>query len=591
VRRWADYDLLDEIGRGAFGTVYRAFHPTLRQHVALKLIGVPTGNPRDVEKALDEPRRLAAIRHEHVVAVHDARYVDGYVGICMELVRGETLAQTIARGVRLGADETVALGTTLCRALSAIHRAELIHSDVKAHNVMREDGGRIVLMDFGAGRRLIDPEQTTGRFIVGTPAYMAPELFGDGEPSPGSDIYSLGVLLFFVLTGEYPVEATSLPAFAAAHARHSRRYLADLRDDVPVRLLQVVDRALQPSPADRYRTAGEMLLDLTVRTTQVQESRDLDAGREIVRQLPRPDVLDAGTVDDTSTTALVWLRQRLAAAAASLLAFVWVLGYASTKAYAVMFGLTGEFGSESPFVWLDVGTRTLPLMLFFLVDAVVVFVMVRFVWRMLTRASARVNAWSERTTRRVDVVTRRVGLNDLSTVASAVVIAQLIALVAAYFAFHPLIEALTMPLIYAPLDVHSRLGRWNENEWLTYRAVTSVLAVTSGAAWLAILRRQRRGSPGGTTVIGGLALTAVFVAMSTVPWRIVHQSSFQIAQYGSLRCFIVSERLPRVMLFCPENAGSRSVVVTEPDSKLTRLARYENIFDGIAPREASRSHK
>jgi hypothetical protein len=79
--------------------------------------------------------------------------------------------------------------------------------------------------------------------------------------------------------------------------------------------------------------------------------------------------------------------------------------------------------------------------------------------------------------------------------------------------------------------------------------------------------------------------------MSTIPWRIVHQSSFQIAQYGTLRCFIVSERLPRVMLFCPENPGLRSVVVTEPDPKLSRLARYENIFDGITPREASRSNK
>jgi protein kinase-like protein len=582
VRRWADYELLEEIGRGAFGTVYRSFHPTLRQHVAIKLVAVPSGQPRDIEKALDEPRRLASVRHEHVVTVHDARYADGYVGICMEFVRGATLAHYVSRGVRLGADETIALGSSLCRALSAIHRAHLVHSDVKAHNVMREEGGRIVLMDFGAGRRLIDPDRTTGHYVVGTPAYMAPELFATAEAGPGTDIYSLGVLLFYVLCGAYPVEGASLPEYAAAHARHARRYLGDQRDDIPARLVRVIERALEPNPHKRYQTAGEMLLDLSDRAFAASGERDV-AADPVAPPLPyRQDGWIAA--DNRGAAALTWVRERLPAAAALaalVVLFVWMLGYVESKAYAVMFGLSGDFGAESPFVWLDVGIRTLPLPLFYLVSIVVICVMGTFAWRMLTRMSRTVGTWSEETSRRIERVTLRTGLHDPAALAGAVVIVQLIAVLVVYAWFHGIFGALTAAALRdAPLDAHVRLGHRNEAEWLAYRGVTSVLAAVSGAVWIAILRRRRTGDPGGASVAGGLALTLVFVAMFAVPWRIVQQAVFQTAEYGTTSgCFVLAERSARVLLFCPGPAGSRSVIVSDTDPKLKRLAQYENIFD------------
>ena len=195
--RWADYDIRDEIGRGGFGTVYRAFHPTLAREVALKLIPVPSGQPREIDKALDEARRLAKVQHENVVLVHDARFADGYVGICMELIQGQSLAHIVDQQGRFGADETITLGLTLCRALRAVHRQGVIHSDIKAQNVMRTDLGRYVLMDFGAGHHLREPDRTTQLQIIGTPTYMAPELFRFRDATFTSDVYSLGVLLFF----------------------------------------------------------------------------------------------------------------------------------------------------------------------------------------------------------------------------------------------------------------------------------------------------------------------------------------------------------------------------------------------------------
>lgn len=595
VRTWGEFDLLDEIGRGAFGTVYRAFHPTLQQHVAIKLVSVPGGQPRDIEKALEEPRRLASVRHEHVVIVHDARYLDGYVGICMELVRGESLAQTITHAGRLGGEEALALGMSLCRALAAIHRAQLIHSDVKAQNVMREDGGRIVLMDFGAGRRVLDPERTTGHHLVGTPAYMAPELFGFQEPTPASDIYSLGVLLFYVLTGSYPVEGGSLQDYSRAHARRHRRYLADLRDDLPVRLLTAVERALHPDPSDRYRSAGEMLIDLADRTTALQNIAYPSAPALTTKhELARIEGRGTPSPPAPAASAAAWIRERaptLAAVVATLVLFVGMLGYAASKAYDVMFGLSANFSGNSPFLWLDVGVRTLPLPAFYMLSLVVGFAVVAFSWRVLTRMSGTVNAWSEGTSQRMEGLARRAGLHDIRTLASALLVVQIASVAAVYFGFGELITAVTTQLGDGPMDVYSRLGSAHHEEWLLYRGVTSVLALASAAAWVGLLRRRRIADAGAGAVVGGVALTLVFVAMFAVPWRIVHEAVFQRAQYGTAQCFVLAEREPQVLLFCPALQGSRRVIVQEPDPKFTRLVQYENIFDELTVGAAQRRNR
>ena len=171
-RRWGEFELLDEIGRGAFGAVYRSHHPTLQQEVALKLLAVSSDDVRAINKALEEARRLASIRHQHVVVVHDARYLDGYVGICMELVRGQSLEAIVSDRGPFDSIEAGNCIRVLAGALSAVHRARIVHNDIKAKNVLRETGGRVVLMDFGAGRRVQDSNASTGLTVVGTPLYM-----------------------------------------------------------------------------------------------------------------------------------------------------------------------------------------------------------------------------------------------------------------------------------------------------------------------------------------------------------------------------------------------------------------------------------
>ena len=156
------------MGAGAFGAVYRATDQKLQREVALKLLPSP-----DPDRVLKEARLLARVRHPNVVAVYGADYLENRVGIWMELVKGHTLEELLRTHGLFGAREAALVGLDLCRALAAVHRAGLMHGDVKAHNVMREEGGRTVLMDFGTGKDLrTDPSghrRTMGRRLSPAP--------------------------------------------------------------------------------------------------------------------------------------------------------------------------------------------------------------------------------------------------------------------------------------------------------------------------------------------------------------------------------------------------------------------------------------
>ena len=253
VRHWRHIVLFESIGAGAFGTVYRGWDPTLDREVAVKLL--PDG-AADADHPLEEARNLARVRHSNVVVVYGADRDRDEVGIWMEHIQGHTLADMVHDGGPMSAREVTGIGIDLCRALAALHGVGLLHRDIKAHNVMREVGGRIVLMDFSGAERF-DPARRSG-VTSGTPMYMAPELFEKGPATFATEVYSLGVLLFYLLSGQLPVEGKSLADLRRAHAEGERRRLRDLRPDVPDSIVQVVERATAPDPRQRYRTVGEL---------------------------------------------------------------------------------------------------------------------------------------------------------------------------------------------------------------------------------------------------------------------------------------------------------------------------------------------
>jgi serine/threonine-protein kinase len=255
---WGPLRSLERLGHGAFGDVYRAWDSRLDRQVALKLLPPEQDSAATLATSIiQEGRLLARVRHPNVVTVYGAERIDGRVGLWMEYIDGRTLHQLVIEdGRRFSQAEVVTLGESLCRAVAAVHAAGLVHGDIKAQNVMLDRDDRVVLMDFGTGH-----ERTTrpNARLAGTPLYLPPELLSGQVPaSTHSDVYSIGVLLFFLLTGTYPVVAVDLEQLRAAHARGERRWLQSLRADLPQPLRLVIEQAIDPDPSRRYPTAAAL---------------------------------------------------------------------------------------------------------------------------------------------------------------------------------------------------------------------------------------------------------------------------------------------------------------------------------------------
>ena len=332
---WGPLTLLEPIGHGSFGEVYRAWDGRLDREVALKLLRRTGASPTVAgSRAVQEGRLLARVRHPNIVTVHGADVIDGQVGIWMEFVRGRTLEALVLERGAFEANEAAAIGLAVCRALGAVHRAGLVHRDVKAQNVMREDDGRIVLMDFGTGQEIA---RTRGGQLAGTPAYLAPEVLNGDAATPKSDAYSLGVLLYFLTAASYPVPAATLGDLREAHGYGLQRRLDELRPDLPQPFVALVGRALAVNPLDRFETMDA-----------------LDTALSALIDEPRPDSLPVGP----SSAAMTARSDRRAAVA--LTAAVVLLALASAPVgRSSLFGVrrtrAERFGSGSAAPGIAVG--------------------------------------------------------------------------------------------------------------------------------------------------------------------------------------------------------------------------------------------
>jgi tetratricopeptide (TPR) repeat protein len=253
-RLWGHLEVRELLGSGSFGSVYRVFDPVLRREVALKLFRSEMAHA-DSGSLMDEARALARVRHRNVLAVHGADLHDGRMGLWTDLVAGQTLESQIEAGP-LTRQRQMEVALDLVAALEAVHGAGLVHGDVKAANVMIEgqgaDAGRAVLMDFGAARTRDHAGER-----VGSPLSMAPELFAGEPASAAADVYALGVILYRMASGRYPVSATTLEELADLHRTRRARLSFEARAwrRTPLELRRVIEALLDPSPEGRPTAA------------------------------------------------------------------------------------------------------------------------------------------------------------------------------------------------------------------------------------------------------------------------------------------------------------------------------------------------
>ena len=257
------YRLDARIGAGGMSTVYRALDETLERQVAVKLLNREVARDSDqLERFRREARAVAQLSHPHIVGVIDAGEDEGRPYIVFEYVEGETLKDRIRRTGRLPIAEAVAYAIEIARALGAAHARHIVHRDVKPQNVLIDEEGSAKVTDFGIARTLDEEGLTADGRVLGTTDYMSPEQALGQHVTGQSDLYSLGVVLYEMLTGEVPFKGENQVAVAMKHVREQLPDVQAKRPEVSAALAAVVDTATAKRQEDRYADDVELIADL-----------------------------------------------------------------------------------------------------------------------------------------------------------------------------------------------------------------------------------------------------------------------------------------------------------------------------------------
>lgn len=546
---WGHLLLVRKIGEGSYGEVYHAHDTWLDHPVALKLLKPEVEKRLPAAQLLHEARKLARVRHPNVVTVHGADRHNGRVGFWMDFIDGETLA-TRVQGGSLNAGEASNVGQEICKALAAVHRANLIHRDVKAQNVMRAfDGGRIILMDFGAGQFVDAPFENPGQ---GTPLYLAPEILDGRDATPRSDIYACGVLLFYLVTNRFPVNGTSLQELREAHVRGERRRLRDERPDLPDSFVTIVERAIDPDPLRRYASAGDMEAKLNGET-----------GPVFVGPRAYPQ---SKSVEKWSRVPLaVWVT------VATLLFFT-VAGAITSMLYYAALGISGPFRTESPLAWPVWGIRALlaPLLLAGGGTAVAFVIL-----RVLLQPVAG----------RFEHLIRPIRDLSTATTASLLLLVQCALLALTWWWFGDLLNGFDRLIAKTAGDL-TPLSSANAEYQKLFRQILSVEMIVMAAAWLKLYRTRlkRKESGGWLSMTGGIVATFMTVFLVVLPYRILlPQSTHARVVYRSQTCYLVGQAGNEGLLFCPLQRPPRNQVVRLDDPNLERGGPEESVFTPLEP--------
>lgn len=316
-----DFIVQERIGRGAYTMVYRAFQPTMSRDVAVKIIRVATTSSvnEDFQARFDrEAKILAELEHLHILPVYDYGIVEDVAFLTMRLVRGGTLADLLEEKGRLDLNEAAHIISQVARALGHAHNRGILHRDLKPENVLLDDSMNAFLSDFGLAKRLVGDEAVNSRegMMLGSPAYMSPEQIRGDTLTVASDVYSLGVLIYHMTTGQIPFDSTGdVLQVLNRHLYELPPPMRELNPMLPVTLEDVVMKALEKRPEDRYTSIDEMMLNFNNALGSIYQERTFRESASNRADQSSPEAVQQALVANVNPT-----QRRLAIAAVVLTA-------------------------------------------------------------------------------------------------------------------------------------------------------------------------------------------------------------------------------------------------------------------------------
>lgn len=254
------YELVAQQGSGGMSVIYKALDRKLGRMVAIKILRPSlTQDPAFLEKFQQEARSIAMMAHPNIVTVHDVGS-DGHTHyIVMEMIEGHDLKKVIRARGAMPLERALDYGIQICAGLGFAHRSHLVHADVKPQNILINRDGVIKVTDFGIAQAYTDTmPQTRSEIVWGSPHYFAPEQARGEKPSPASDVYSIGIVMFEMFTGRLPYMGGSQRELALAHIQSDIPHVSEFNPTLPAEISAIVAKVMSKRPNDRYKHADQL---------------------------------------------------------------------------------------------------------------------------------------------------------------------------------------------------------------------------------------------------------------------------------------------------------------------------------------------
>ena len=578
---YGPYRVARALGAGGMGQVFLAEDIRLGRHVALKsLAGKWLASPGSRQRLMREARAVGVLAHPNIATLYDVLEDDARLLLVMEYVDGKTVKEMIDAGP-LPTGQALRIAAQVAAAIGYAHDRGVIHCDLKPANIQVTSDGIAKVLDFGLARvKYTDAEAAekslTGTGVMlGTPGYVAPERLLSGVLNASGDIYSIGVVMFEMVTGRRLFERGQAPEHLFDTMSGKTLKASSVIASLPQGLDDVIERALSVDPRLRYQSAHELSRDVQV----ILKSLDTHS---VALLFPTVPVSVPGPVpvvrETTMSEARRWIYAVLVVAAVIALA-----GFTTSGAYNLGLGRSAEFDPESPFMHLYWGVRSMIGPALLGVAAIILLGVTSAVGRLPMKIAApltdRLVPPSTRT--RVIASVYRI---PTGAIAAALLVVEMAALAALWLRFQPLLWSLGDFILHSPGASLAALNPANAEMHRSFRQLFSLHLLVFATAWLQVLvlRARRADREGRVVIAGGLALTVLSLLLLVGPYRIMlHNEAERIVLGGAEPCYLVGQRGGDGLLFCPTQAPPWSRIVRLDDPQLRRDGTSESIFKEV----------